>query len=93
MTQAELHIPAIRHRLPSDQSTLTATKLVLTGSLSALTLLPTAKAAEIKAPEGAESSLFNLDLGSGQDHISMHNIYRTTSIPNHVTLESSNRKT
>ena len=30
------------------------------------------------------------DLVSDQGHISMHNTYRTTSIPDHVTLASSN---
>ena len=30
------------------------------------------------------------DLVSDQGYISMHNIYRTTSIPDHVTLASSN---
>ena len=28
----------------------------------------------------------DIDLGSGQDHISMHNNCSTTSVPNHVTL-------
>ena len=31
-------------------------------------------------------------LGSGQDHISMHNTYSTTSVPDHATLASSNRE-
>ena len=32
----------------------------------------------------------DLDLGSGQGHISMRSKYRTTSIPDHVTVASSN---
>jgi len=31
----------------------------------------------------------HLDLGSGQGYISMHNTYRTTSIPDHATVASS----
>jgi len=34
-------------------------------------------------------SHLDLDLGSGQGHISMRNTYRTTSMPDHVTLASS----
>jgi len=33
---------------------------------------------------------FDLDLGLGQGHISMHNTYMTTSIHDQVTLASSN---
>ena len=32
----------------------------------------------------------HLDLGLGQGHVSMHNTYSTTSIPDHVTIASSN---
>jgi len=28
----------------------------------------------------------DLDLGSGQGHITMHNAYMTTSVPDHVTV-------
>jgi len=30
----------------------------------------------------------DLDLGLGQDHISMHNTCRTSNLPNHVTVAS-----
>jgi len=30
----------------------------------------------------------DLDRGSGQGHISMHNVCRTTSMPNHLTVAS-----
>jgi len=44
-----------------------------------------------KGPKrGWRSSLHDLDLGLSQSHISMHNTYRTTSTPDHVTLGSSN---
>jgi len=32
----------------------------------------------------------DIHLGSGQGHISMRNTYRNTSVPDHVTLSSSN---
>jgi len=47
----------------------------------------------IKTPEGGWRSSpceLSLDLGSSQGHISMHNTYRTTSIPNHASLALSN---
>jgi len=31
----------------------------------------------------------DLDLGSGQGHMSIRNTYRTTSMPSHVTIASS----
>jgi len=36
------------------------------------------------------SVTLTLTFGSGQGHVSMHNTYRATSIPDHVTLASSN---
>jgi len=39
---------------------------------------------------GLWSSPRDLDHGLGQGHISMHNIYSSTSTPDHVTLTSSN---
>jgi len=43
-------------------------------------------ALSIKSPgTGLWSLPCDLDLGSGQGHISMHNTHRTTSVPDHVT--------
>jgi len=37
--------------------------------------------------------LRDLDLGSGQGHISIHSTYRTTSVPNHIPVASRTTET
>jgi len=42
----------------------------------------------VQFPEIEKVSDLDLDLGSGQGHISMHNTCKTTSMPDHVTVAS-----